>query len=135
MQVTSEGFPHTKHNADERGFPHFYPKTYILRRGDVNQKAGEANPNVLRVLNRGRRDMSYWKCEAPVGWTRTGFHRATLTRWLVDTKQGAGALVARVAANRVWQHHFGRGIVATPNDFGAAGRPANPPGTFGVARR
>ena len=128
MQVTSEGFPHTKHNADERGFPHFYPKTYILRRGDVNQKAGEANPNVLRVLNRGRRDMSYWKCEAPVGWTRTGFHRATLTRWLVDTNEGAGALVARVAANRVWQHHFGRGIVATPNDFGAQGAPPTHPG-------
>ena len=58
MQVTSEGLPHTKHNADERGFPHFYPKTYILRRGDVSQKAGEASPDVLRVLNRGARQMS-----------------------------------------------------------------------------
>jgi mono/diheme cytochrome c family protein len=127
MQVTSEGFPHTKHNADERGFPHFYPKTYILRRGDVNQKAGEANPDVLRVLNRGGHNISYWKCEASAGWTRTSFRRATLTRWLVDTKEGAGALVARVAVNRVWQHHFGRGIVTTPNDFGAQGAPPSHP--------
>ena len=67
MQVTSEGFPHTKHNADERGFPHFYQQTYILRRGDVNQKAGEASPDVLRVLNRGGRDMSYWKCRGARG--------------------------------------------------------------------
>jgi Protein of unknown function (DUF1549)/Protein of unknown function (DUF1553) len=121
MQVTSEGFPHTKHHADERGFPHFYKETYILRRGDVNQKAGEATPDVLRVLNRGGRNMSFWKVETPEGWSRTSFRRAALTRWLVDTEAGAGQLIARVAANRVWQHHFGRGIVATPNDFGAQG--------------
>jgi mono/diheme cytochrome c family protein len=121
MQVTSEGFPHTKHHADDRGFPHFYKETYILRRGDVNQKAGEATPDVLRVLNRGGRNMSFWKVETPEGWSRTSFRRAALTRWLVDTEAGAGQLIARVAANRVWQHHFGRGIVATPNDFGAQG--------------
>jgi mono/diheme cytochrome c family protein len=44
MQVTSEGFPHTKHHADDRGFPHFYPKTYVLARGDVNQRKREATP-------------------------------------------------------------------------------------------
>jgi mono/diheme cytochrome c family protein len=127
MQVTSEGLPHTKHHADERGFPHFYPKTYILRRGDVNQKAGEASPGVLRVLNRGGQRMSNWKVEAPEGWTRTSFRRAALTRWLVDTKEGAGPLFARVAVNRLWQHHFGGGIVATPNDFGAQGAPPSHP--------
>jgi mono/diheme cytochrome c family protein len=127
MQVTSEGLPHTKHNADERGFPHFYPKTYILQRGDVSQKAGEASPDVLRVLNRGARKMSNWKVDAPPGWTRTSFRRAALTRWLVDTNDGAGPLTARVAVNRLWQHHFGRGIVATPNDFGAQGAPPTHP--------
>ena len=50
MQVTAEGYPHTKHHADDRGFPHFYPKTYVLRRGDVAQKVGEAAPGVLRAL-------------------------------------------------------------------------------------
>ena len=50
MQVTAEGYPHTKHHADDRGFPHFYPKTYVLRRGDVAQKVSEAAPGVLRTL-------------------------------------------------------------------------------------
>ena len=40
MQVTSEGFPHTKHHADERGFPHFYPKTYILQPRRRQSEAG-----------------------------------------------------------------------------------------------
>ncbi len=52
VQVTAEGYPHTKHHADDRGFPHFYPKTYVLRRGDVAQKLGEAAPGVLRRSRR-----------------------------------------------------------------------------------
>jgi hypothetical protein len=127
MQVTSEGFPHTKHHADDRGFPHFYPKTYVLARGDVNQKKGEAIPGFLSVLMHDGRDASSWRVEPPAGWTRTSFHRAALASWLTDTEGGAGALAARVAVNRLWQHHFGSGIVATPNDFGAQGeRPTHP---------
>jgi hypothetical protein len=44
-----------------------------------------------------------------------------MAKWLCDTENGAGHLLARVAANRVWQHHFGKGIVATPADFGTRG--------------
>src|SRR5205814_751045 len=47
VQVTSEGFPPTKHHADDRGFPHFYKETYFLQRGDVNQKRGVATQGFL----------------------------------------------------------------------------------------
>jgi hypothetical protein len=46
---------------------------------------------------------------------------------MTDLDAGAGAQVARVIVNRLWQHHFGQAIVATPNDFGHAGAlPTNP---------
>ena len=46
---------------------------------------------------------------------------------MTDPKQGAASLAARVMVNRLWQHHFGRGIVSTPNDFGVSGeRPTHP---------
>jgi hypothetical protein len=49
--------------------------------------------------------------------------RLKLAEWIVDP---ANPLTARVMVNRVWQYHFGRGIVATPNDFGMMGsRPSN----------
>jgi hypothetical protein len=127
VQVSSEGFPPTKHHADERGFPHFYKETYFLQRGDPNQKRGVASPGYLPVLMRDGKDESYWRMAPPAGWKRTNFHRASLARWLTDAEHGAGHLAARVMVNRVWQHHFGRGLVATPNDFGTQGElPSHP---------
>jgi mono/diheme cytochrome c family protein len=127
VMVTSEGFPHMKHHADGRGFPHFYKQTYVLERGDVRQKKEVATQSFLRVLMRNGKDTAYWKVERPKGWTRTSFRRASMANWITDSQHGAGHLMARVIVNRLWQHHFGRGIVATPNDFGFQGeRPTHP---------
>lgn len=127
VQVNSEGFPHMKHHADDRGYPHFYDKTYVLLRGDVHQKQKEAEQGFLQVLMRGGKTEDYWKAEPPSDWQRTSYRRTNLANWMTDTRYGAGALLARVIVNRVWQHHFGRGIVATPNDFGFQGdRPTHP---------
>ncbi|MDB4747121.1 DUF1553 domain-containing protein [Akkermansiaceae bacterium] len=121
VQVTSEGFSPTKHHADGRGFPHFYPQTHFLSRGDPKQKKGIADPNYLQVLMRNGKSGDHWKEERPVDWTRTSYRRRSLANWITDPQNGAGHLLARVAVNRLWHHHFGQGIVATPNDFGLQG--------------
>jgi hypothetical protein len=96
-------------------------------RGDVQQKKELATPSYLQVLMRNGYDPSHWRVPPPDGWTRTGFDRASLANWITDPQHGAGHLAARVIVNRLWQHHFGRGIVATPNDFGAQGeKPTHP---------
>ncbi|HVW02319.1 MAG TPA: DUF1553 domain-containing protein, partial [Planctomycetaceae bacterium] len=53
--------------------------------------------------------------------------RIPMAQWITDAQGGAGPLLARVMANRLWQHHFGEGIVGTPNDFGAQGDPPSHP--------
>ncbi|MEI9895427.1 MAG: DUF1553 domain-containing protein [Chthoniobacter sp.] len=119
--VCSEGLPAVRLNTQG---PDFYPKTYLLKRGDLNQKQDEAAPGFLQVMSRA--DESRWATPPPPE-ARTPMKRAALARWITDTDAGAGQLAARVIANRVWQHHFGRGIVATPSDFGAQGdKPTHP---------
>ncbi|HET6879616.1 MAG TPA: DUF1549 domain-containing protein, partial [Pirellulales bacterium] len=59
--VASEGLPHLPHHADDRGFPHFYPETYFLRRGDVNQKGDVATQDFLPVLMREGEDGGRWR--------------------------------------------------------------------------
>jgi hypothetical protein len=58
---------------------------------------------------------------------RTSGRRTALANWITDTENGAGALAARVMVNRMWHHHFGRGIVSTLNDFGKQGEPPTHP--------
>ena len=141
LQVTAEGFPHPRHAANGKGYPHFYEETYFLNRGDVSQKQGPAGAGFLRVLMRGADDESRWGARAAdstgegrhvlespqQGWGKSTLSRASLSNWMTDVDQGAGALLARVIVNRLWHYHFGRGIVATPSDFGLQGDPPTHP--------
>jgi hypothetical protein len=60
--------------------------------------------------------------QLPAGTKESG--RRELAQWLTDTHN---PLTARVMVNRIWQYHFGKGIVATPNDFGTRGKPPTHP--------
>lgn len=127
VMICSEGVPKREHHANGRGYPHFYPEVHHLDRGDPKQRKGVAEPGFLQVLMPAGADGSQWRREPPAGWTKTSFRRASLAAWMTDPEAGAGHLLARVIVNRVWQHHFGRGLVATPNDFGFQGeRPSHP---------
>ena len=101
-------------------------KVYFLARGNADNKQGLATPGVLRVLMRAERKTWFTSTVAAKPRQSTP-SRIALAKWMTDTKQGAGHLLARVIVNRLWQHHFGRGLVATPSDFGVRGdRPTHP---------
>ena len=127
--VCTEGVKPLKHNADGRGYPHVYPQVYYLQRGDPKQKDGVAEPGFLQVLTR-QADLQTDLAQPAGNETKRShlsYQRTRLGRWITNHEQGAGHLLARVIVNRLWQHHFGRGIVATPNDFGFQGaRPTHP---------
>lgn len=121
--VSSEGVPAVRLHTQG---PDFYEKTYFLKRGDLAQKQSEVTPSYLQVLMSPSDNEKHWQTTPPKGW-RTSYRRLSLANWITDAKAGAGHLLARVIVNRLWQHHFGRGIVSTPNDFGAQGeRPTHP---------
>lgn len=99
---------------------------YFLVRGEVDRKNGLAKPGFMQVLmNAPERDQHWLPTPAD---KKVAVHpRVGLAQWLTDSKQGAGHLLARVIVNRLWQHHLGRGLVATPNDFGTQGAPPTHP--------
>lgn len=123
MLISTEGLPAVRLHSQG---PDFYDEVYLLTRGDPNQKREIVTQGFLQVLMAGPDGESHWHVRPPEGW-RTSYRRARLAEWLTDCEHGAGHLVARVIVNRLWQHHFGRGIVATPNDFGVQGEPPTHP--------
>jgi hypothetical protein len=99
---------------------------FLLRRGEVDGKINQAQPDFLQVLATSSNGPEKWLPKPADGQPPVD-PRVGLARWMTDVDQGAGALLARVIVNRLWQHHFGRGLVNTPNDFGAQGeRPSHP---------
>jgi mono/diheme cytochrome c family protein len=123
VMIATEGLPAIRFHTQGADF---FEKTFFLKRGDLNQKLGEAPQSFLQVLMTAPEGEKHWQAAPPAG-CRTSYRRRALAEWITDPQSGAGQLLARVIVNRLWQHHLGRGIVATPSDFGAAGeRPTHP---------
>jgi hypothetical protein len=94
------------------------PKTYVLKGGAWESPTEEVEPGFLSILNPAATPIL-----PPPQVNSTG-RRAALARLLTDPEN---PLVARVMVNRVWQHHFGKGIAATSSDFGFKGeKPTHP---------
>jgi len=92
--------------------------THLLIRGNAGRPSNKVEPEFLKVLAKTKPAIE----KSPNPFT-TG-RRLALAKWIASPGH---PLTARVMANRIWQFHFGRGLVATPNDFGKAGKPcANP---------
>lgn len=91
---------------------------YLLARGDVRSPKELMSPGAVACVSGPAAELPI---DNPAG---EGQRRAALARWLTDS---ANALVRRSIVNRVWQYHFGKGIVDTPNDFGRMGSlPSHP---------
>ena len=102
----------------DRGQP---SPTYLLNRGDYLEPRELIEPGLPRALvSHGET----FRAKPPwPGSGKTG-RRLAFARWLT---KGDHPLTARVMVNRLWKHHFGRGLVRTLGDFGKAGeRPSHP---------
>jgi hypothetical protein len=127
--VTTEGLPAVRLHTQGGDF---LDATHFLERGDPNRKQAVATQGFLQILTSPTSSRVsdapelHWHVDPPAGW-RTSYRRRSLAGWITDVDNGAGQLLARVIVNRLWQHHLGRGIVATPSDFGAQGEPPTHP--------
>ena len=95
------------------------PPTKLFARGDFNLPQRDIAPGELAVLN--ARGVTIADDDPQLA---TSGRRLAYARHLTD---GQHPLVARVLVNRFWMHHFGRGLVATPADFGVLGQPPSDP--------
>jgi mono/diheme cytochrome c family protein len=95
------------------------PPSYFLFRGSPGQRGSLMKPGILSVASR-----SEWNFAEPPETAQTTWRRRGFAEWLASPQN---PLTARVMVNRIWQHHFGEGIVRTPSNFGKTGeRPTHP---------
>lgn len=92
-------------------FPYGH-SSHVMLRGDFRRTGPEVPPGIIRVV--AMKDYRH----LPKKGSGTAGRRAALANWFTD---GNNPLTARVMVNRVWQHHFGVGLVDTPSDFGLMG--------------
>jgi hypothetical protein len=94
--------------------------TPVLLRGDPLTPGPPVQPGVISTLTTAKP----FEWTTPEAAAKTSGRRLAFARWLTQPDH---PLTARVMVNRIWMHHFGAGIVATPDDFGVSGAsPSHP---------
>ena len=95
------------------------PDTFVLLRGNPHVPGDKIEPGFLTVLGTPPPAIP-----APGSKAKTTGRRTALAAWITSP---TNPLTSRVLANRVWQYHFGRGLVRSPNNFGTQGdKPTHP---------
>ena len=89
--------------------------SYVLKRGNYLTPGRPVAPGVPSVLSHG---LAPFEIRPPWENAKPSGRRLAFARWLTQPDH---PLTARVMVNRIWQHHFANGIVATPGNFGKAG--------------
>ena len=111
--------------ASDKVIPLEIREPHLLAGGSWRRPVKKVTPGFVEVLMRGDSRSEVWLTVGSEA--KTADPRYALALWMTDVDRGAGQLLARVIVNRIWQHHFGRGIVDTPNDFGFLGaKPTHP---------
>ncbi len=102
--------------------------TWLFRRSDFYDREIEVDLGFPALVSFGRTAEDYWNdARTKVKKPASTLQRRAFAEWITDVEHGGGALLARVIINRVWQHHFGHGLVRTPSDFGVRGEaPTHP---------
>ena len=109
-------------NADGPPYGPNVSTTYVLERGHWNRKGEPVEPGFPSAIE-GHSQPAPIDLD-PFGRYPTRGRRLALARWIASPEN---PLTARVMVNRLWQWHFGRGIVDTPSDFGKNGSPPTHP--------
>ena len=100
------------------------PDVRILVRGNVSTPGDKIEPAAIRVLDDAD---APFVVEPPSSGVATTGRRLALANWLTRPGSRPVALLARVQVNRVWQQHFGTGLVATSDNLGISGaEPSHP---------
>ena len=100
--------------------PYTPPTAYFLPNADYRSKGGPVDPGYVAALARGRQFAPLPPQDGRVSSGR----RLALAKWIASPEN---PLTARVMVNRIWMHHFGRGIVTTAGNFGRMGTlPSHP---------
>ena len=95
------------------------PESHFLHHGSIGQKGSVMKPGTLAVASQGE-----WNFPAPTPGATTSMRRKGFAEWITSP---TNPLTPRVMANRMWQHHFGEGLVRTPSNFGITGEaPTHP---------
>ncbi|WP_298860844.1 PSD1 and planctomycete cytochrome C domain-containing protein [uncultured Gimesia sp.] len=95
------------------------PDVYLLGRGEYNARVKKVQPAGLEILSESNNQFN-------IAAARQNLHSSTgsrlaFARWMTKPNSKAASLFARVTVNRIWQNHFGTGIVSTSDNLGYSG--------------